>query len=762
MSFEIIKKRIKMRDVFEGDIVDVSYGWKSMCPFHSENEPSFKVTESESGDLWYCHGCKRGGDIFKFIEEYKFLNKRDTYMYLAKLAGLDDDEYKYPKDKFMQLISGTNRNHKFFIDKKISKKSLDVYGVGYIDDINNFNIDGGFASKWNLLSVKDVIFYPMRDRSGYTIGYYLRNMHNSPKYFGNSDLHIFGLNALGKGQQNIILFEGFNDVIKAYDKGMRNVLGVCGTNFNEKMFKIMSEHGIRHVIIVPDTDFGGDEYISTIIQKYGTFDMHGVSVGYAVMDQRNIDPDEYIDINEDFFVNIGNYEINPIKKYYMSLSGFNWVRVSEILRSKPYIPLYEIQLSLKDVFGGIIDIRNANKSLNDILSEEILIGNMLRDSMLRLKMISTFDERYFTVPEYKRIFNFIKDNQSVSIDTIKNTFGIEMNKSDIYGNDIYLDKLKKMYDRREICKIISKYNSDVYLSNISTDVLIQNVVNDLSSFIKIDDNVVTIDNVVLSTIDDINSDLFDGMSISDRFPQTNNLIRGLMKGKLFVIAGNSGHGKTSLVCNIVNSISLVGKYKTLFFTDEMSANEIMLRMFSIYTGKSYNGIIDRKEKIDENICKDLMHKRLIFSNLPSIEDLYSKSKMLYMKYGGVDLMTFDYVQLIHGDSGYKQRYQELSLITKILKKISRDLNINVIAVSQLNKDNLKSDVSKIENLSGGYDMLADADVGVTIKKNNVQNSVTQGNAQLNLDKVRYNHDDILIPIYYDVSNLRMSEVNVIK
>ena len=58
-------------------------------------------------------------------------------------------------------------------------------------------------------------------------------------------------------------------------------------------------------------------------------------------------------------------------------------------------------------------------------------------------------------------------------------------------------------------------------------------------------------------------------------------------------------------------------------------------------------------------------------------------------------------------------------------------------------------------------MVADADVGMTVKKVSSVNDVTQGNAQINIDKMRYNQDEIIVPIYYNRQNLRMHELGVV-
>jgi replicative DNA helicase len=761
-TFGIIKKKIRIKDIFDGEIAELSYGWKACCPFHAESEPSFKVTASEEGDLWYCHGCKAGGDLFDFVEQYLHMNKRDAYQHVAEMAGIKIEDMAYPTDEIEPIVKQMSKEHSFFKNKGLGKKALNAYGVGYIDSIKKLKVNKKIVVKWKLDDIKDSIFYSIRDRSGLTVGYYYRPIHGGVKYIGNSQLHLFGLHALPRACKYVIIVEGFNDAIKLWSKGIQNVLCACGTNFNEKMFKVLGEHGIRHAIFIPDMDAGGYAWADTIIKKYGTFNTYGVSVGYAMMDHDSeIDPDEYIDANPDFFKDVLKHEKNPIVAYYDSLDCLAWDRVSDIIHTKFYIPAYELQMVLKDKFGGLVDIKPAYSSFYDAKTEKIVLGNMLRDVILKAKMCADLDSEVFVIPEYKQIFNFIKENESVSVDTIVNKFGITINESDIHANSMYVDTLVTLKKKRDIFSILSAHMGAVNSVRLSPEAVVQGVITDFASMIKLDDGMVTADNAVLSTIEDINADRYDGMAIADKFPKLHNLTRGLLKGKLVVIAGNSGEGKTSMALNLVDSISIKQKYKTLFLSGEMDVNELMLRLFSISSGKAYDDIINRKYKLTDKELKGLMNKNLIFDDLPYVEDLYGKIKLAHLKFGGLDTVVLDYLQLIQSkEATGAKRYQILSGMTRRLKKLAREIDVNIIGVAQLSKENLKSEVSKIENLSGAYDMLSDADVGITVKQIVTQNSVTQGNAELNVDKMRYNKSDVLIQIYYNIQNLRMHELNV--
>ena len=767
-NFDVIKKRVRIRDVFDGEVMDVSLGWKACCPFHAENEPSFTVSEIEGGDLYYCHGCKSGGDVFKFIQETQHVNHKEAYRILAEKAGMEVDDYYYPVDELMPVYNNLQYVHSFFEKKGISQETLKRFGVGYISDISTFNIDPALALKWHLGTIKDSIFYPVRDSGGVSIGYYTRPLYTSNnKYLGNSPIQLFGLDQLERNAKVVLIVEGQNDVLKLHDKGVRNVLGACGTNFNENMFRLLSEHGIRHVVFVPDKDGGGMNFYDTVVKKYGTFNTHGVVVGIALMpyDGGNIDPDEYIDIDREFFVDITMYETSPILLAFNALIKENkWARLSHLIGDKGFLPAYEIQLSLKEALGGVVDIRTFKKGFFDESAEKIVIGNMLRDFMIRSSMAVELESTLFVIPEHQHVFQYIVDNPKANVETIKNTFEIEFEKNDVHGNDIYVQKLKECAKKRKMLEVFTANTADLFMPTASVDLLVRNIVDDLSSVIDTNTHMVTSDNVVLSTIEDINSDVWDGMPISDKFPYISNVLRGWLKGKLVLIGGNSGEGKTSLALNITDSLANRQNYKVGYMTGEMSPNELMLRFFSIYSGHNYNAILDKRDVMSPEDIKAMMHKRIVFSSLPPIEDFIMTVKMMKMKHG-IDALMVDYVQLMQSRTGrWKgQRYEELQYVTQVGKQLAQELDINITFMTQLNKENTNEAVSKITNASGAYNMVADADIGITIKrKHNVTNSILEGNCEINIDKLRYNTDDIIVPIYYDVSSLRMYELKKIQ
>ncbi len=166
---------------------------------------------------------------------------------------------------------------------------------------------------------------------------------------------------------------------------------------------------------------------------------------------------------------------------------------------------------------------------------------------------------------------------------------------------------------------------------------------------------------------------------------------GLHRGELIVIAARPSMGKTSLVLSIGLHISSKLKKSIAFFSMEMSAEQILYRLISMYSEISLQKI--RSGNINDLEIKKLFKYCKNISNIPFYVDespiltislLRNKCRKL-IKNCSIQLIIVDYLQLIDGGKFYSNKVAEISDISKGLKSIAREFNIPVIAVSQLNR-----------------------------------------------------------------------------
>ena len=172
------------------------------------------------------------------------------------------------------------------------------------------------------------------------------------------------------------------------------------------------------------------------------------------------------------------------------------------------------------------------------------------------------------------------------------------------------------------------------------------------------------------------------------------VIGGWQNSDLVIIAARPGMGKTSFVLSVARNAAIEYGKSVAMFSLEMSANQLAHRLFALESGINADKI--SKGKLDENEWSQLMEhirvlntNKLIIDDTPqlSIFDLRAKCRRLKHRYD-IDLIIVDYLQLMQGnteDKGRGNREQEISQISRSLKALAKDLNVPVIALSQLSR-----------------------------------------------------------------------------
>lgn len=200
--------------------------------------------------------------------------------------------------------------------------------------------------------------------------------------------------------------------------------------------------------------------------------------------------------------------------------------------------------------------------------------------------------------------------------------------------------------------------------------------------------------ILTSTFSDIESRSL-GMvlpGISCGFYDLDAMTQGFQRSDLIITAGRPAMGKTSFVLNIARNIAAFHKLPVAVFSLEMSKEQLVYRLLSsevqIESGRLRAGRIAQTE------WEPLGHAISNLSTLPvfiddtpniSVAEMRSKARRLQAEQGGaLGLILIDYLQLMEG-SGSENRVQELSKVTRSLKGLARELNVPVIALSQLSR-----------------------------------------------------------------------------
>ncbi|MEJ6400682.1 DNA primase [Nicoliella lavandulae] len=312
-----------------------------VCPFHEERTGSFSVSEDKQ--IFHCFSCGRGGNVFKFLMEIKNISFPAAVIEVAKMQNI-----KLP-NQYLQTSQSGNRQddtdralinihdevarlyHHILVNTKMGEPALRyLHQRGLTDDvINEFQL--GFAPQANLvqsflkekqtpndLLVKSGLFnendrgeltdrffnrvmYPIRNQSGQTIafsGRVLDKTASQAKYLNSPETKIFSKRDvvfnLDKARiaagvtKDLILFEGFMDVIAAFQAGVKNGIASMGTSFTSQQIRQI-ERATKHLLICYDGDEPGQKAINRAVD---TLSDSRLKLGVIQMPS-GVDPDEY-------------------------------------------------------------------------------------------------------------------------------------------------------------------------------------------------------------------------------------------------------------------------------------------------------------------------------------------------------------------------------------------------------------------------------------------------------------------------------------
>ena len=310
--------------------------FNGLCPFHSEKTPSFTVFPATNS--FYCFGCGAGGDVITFTMRAENIGYADALELLAQKAGIS-----IPQDNTEQNVGPSRKRilemnlaaAKFFrnclFDKNIGadamkylveKRGLDSatikhFGIGFSP--NNFGaltnhmhslgftdeeLTTGFLcgkSKTNGKTYdyyRNRIIFPIIDTIGNVVAFGGRVMDDSkPKYLNTSDTpafkkskHLFALNfARAHAEEQMILCEGYMDVIALHSAGFENAVATLGTAITSEQARIFAKY-TKKVIITYDSDNAGQTAADKAMRLLSEA---GVDVRVLKLSGAK-DPDEYI------------------------------------------------------------------------------------------------------------------------------------------------------------------------------------------------------------------------------------------------------------------------------------------------------------------------------------------------------------------------------------------------------------------------------------------------------------------------------------
>jgi len=259
--------------------------------------------------------------------------------------------------------------------------------------------------------------------------------------------------------------------------------------------------------------------------------------------------------------------------------------------------------------------------------------------------------------------------------------------------DTYVDMVKEKSVERELLVNIGQLKNDILNNNLSYNDVLGNAEKKLYDVIRLQR---TADTVIIG---DAAEEYYNEVikrsenkgeltGLDTGYKKLNTLTNGFQKGEMIIIAARPSVGKTAFALNLAKNISEKGG-AVGFFSLEMSVNQIMQRMYSMIThipsDNFKKGTLSNEQKVQVGVARQTFQDYRIYfdeSGSSTIGDIRNKCRQLKQT-KQLDCVIIDYLQLINTEN--KVRHEGVSEISRSLKQLARELEIPVIALSQLNR-----------------------------------------------------------------------------
>lgn len=373
---EEVRHRTNIVDII-GQYVQLKKSGKNymgLCPFHEERSPSFSVAEDKQ--IFHCFGCGKGGTVFNFLQEIEGISFPESVKRVADLEHLSVDfDWSEPREvadtpenqqrrSLLQLHSkAAELYHHILVNTKIGEPALnyllergltqeliETFQIGFAPqkrdflsqvfkneqlDETHFEPSGLFVQRDNgtfLDRFYQRIMFPINDPQGNVIAFSGRLLKTAdfpgdemPKYLNSPETTLFNkretLFNFDKARKEIrkentvLLFEGFMDVIAAWQSGVKSGVASMGTSLTNEQIRRL-ERVAKEVVICYDGDNAGVQATNRaiqLLQENSHFDLSIVSI------PEKLDPDEYVrKYGAEAFQNLANHGRETVFSFKMN------------------------------------------------------------------------------------------------------------------------------------------------------------------------------------------------------------------------------------------------------------------------------------------------------------------------------------------------------------------------------------------------------------------------------------------------------------
>lgn len=334
-----IKNKLDITDIV-GSYVDLKKSgknYKGVCPFHSEDTPSFMV--SPDIQIYKCFGCGEGGDMFSFVQKMEGIEFYEAMEILAERAGVKiekrDNEPNYSKKKLIYTINdATSKFYEHLLlnhgagkkalaylkdNRKLDMSVIKEFRLGYAPDnwdiLTKYLIKKGFgvqdiieagvatrkkSGDGFIDKFRGRIVFPFIDLGGNIVGFSGRDIiGRDPKYLNTQETIVFNKSAFLYGLNNskvdikkhgAIFVEGQVDVLSAQQHGIKNVVASSGTALTKTHLRVISRY-TEDLTLCFDPDSAGMLATARALENSQDFDFN---IKVAIIPEKYSDLDDYL------------------------------------------------------------------------------------------------------------------------------------------------------------------------------------------------------------------------------------------------------------------------------------------------------------------------------------------------------------------------------------------------------------------------------------------------------------------------------------
>lgn len=360
---EEIRRRVDLVELASAHVALKKAGrhYKGLCPFHPEKTPSFQIDRDRG--LWYCHGCKKGGDLFGFVMQISNLTFPEALEVLARRAGVDVERtpdaarQSSERDRRFQAVQAATEIFRAqlmhptigaaaraYLERRgVDQPTADRFALGYatpgwedlLGALKGKGFPVGVAEAAGLVVsrprgdghydlFRDRLMFPLFDLQDRPVAFSGRILgEGQPKYLNSKETTLFAkartLYAFNwareaiRGQDEIVVVEGNMDVLTAHQMGIPNVVASLGTALTHDHVLIMKRFASRAVLVY-DSDAAGQ---AATERAMALFEEAELPVRVAVLPTG--DPDAFLrNAGPDAFRNLVAAAL-PVFDYHLKL-----------------------------------------------------------------------------------------------------------------------------------------------------------------------------------------------------------------------------------------------------------------------------------------------------------------------------------------------------------------------------------------------------------------------------------------------------------